>query len=286
MKKPSQNNSAIHESFLAYKNYRYLKISVFIALLSLLGYYSTDFDPSRNGGTWYGYTLGTIATLLILWLSLLGIRKRWISKAGYSLKSWTSAHVYLGLSLIIIATLHAGFQFGWNVHTLAYTLMMIVIFSGVLGIYFYMQIPHKMSQNRGEMSQSDMLEVLRNIDRLLEETALPLDSSLIDKLQDSIQKTSLGGSFLKRISGRDKKCPTRKALIFMQNQLAGAPPENRSEILDVISVLERKNAILIRIRRHIKYKALLGGWLYLHIPFTFALIAALSAHIISVFYYS
>ena len=62
------------------------------------------------------------------------MRKRAITRGRWSLKAWTSAHVYLGLSLIVIATLHTGFQFGWNVHTLAYALMMLVIVSGIYGI--------------------------------------------------------------------------------------------------------------------------------------------------------
>ena len=75
--------------------------------------------------------------LLILWLALLGIRKRAMTRGRWSLKAWTSAHVYLGLALIVIATLHTGFQFGWNVHTLAYVLMMLVIVSGIYGISVY-----------------------------------------------------------------------------------------------------------------------------------------------------
>ena len=71
--------------------------------------------------------IGTIGALLILWLTCLGLRKRAITPGGWSLKAWTSAHVYLGLSLIVIGTLHTGFQLGWNVHTLAWSLMMIVI---------------------------------------------------------------------------------------------------------------------------------------------------------------
>ena len=42
-----------------------------------------------------------------------------------------------GLSLIVIVTLHTGFQFGWNVHTLAYGLMLLVIVSGIFGIVVY-----------------------------------------------------------------------------------------------------------------------------------------------------
>ena len=50
-------------------------------------------------------------------------------------------------------------------------------------------------------------------------------------------------------------------------------------------LLERKEAALSLIRQHLRYKALLEVWLYIHIPMTFALIAALAAHIISVFFY-
>ena len=58
-----------------------------------------------------------------------------------SVQGWTSAHVYLGTALLIIATLHAGFQVGWNLHTLAYVLMIVVIASGFFGLYSYLNIP-------------------------------------------------------------------------------------------------------------------------------------------------
>ena len=41
----------------------------------------------------------------------------------------------------------------------------------------------------------------------------------------------------------------------------------------------------VRIRRHLRLKAQLEIWLYVHVPLTFALIAALAAHIVSVFFY-
>ena len=49
--------------------------------------------------------------------------------------------------------------------------------------------------------------------------------------------------------------------------------------------MKQKEAALARLRQHLKIRALLEVWLYVHVPLTFALIAALSAHIISVFFY-
>lgn len=275
-----------HSSFLAYKNYRWLKISLFLCVLSMIGYWSTDFDPVRNGGTWYGYTLGTIGALLILWLALLGIRKRAITQGNWSLKAWTSAHIYLGLGLLIIATLHTGFQFGWNIHTLAYALMVFVIGSGLFGIYFYVSVPRKMSTNRAEMGQQQMLDDIAALDALLIDTAQPLRNDYIPVVEKAAEQSRLGGSIFRRLSGVDRRCATQKALNFFKAELRTTENEMRSPVLDAISVLERKNALLGRIRKHIRFKALLQIWLCIHIPFTFALIAALIVHIISVFYYS
>ena len=52
-----------------------------------------DQTPRPNGGTALGYTLGTIGALLILWLTMLGLRKRAMTRGRWSLKAWTSAHV-------------------------------------------------------------------------------------------------------------------------------------------------------------------------------------------------
>ena len=120
-----------HEGFLRYQSYKWLKIALVICLVALLIYAFNDVQPKPNGGSIYGYVTGTIGVVLILWLTMLGVRKRAISPGRWSLKSWTSAHVNLGLSLVGIATQQTGYDLGWNIHTLAYVLMMNVIASGV-----------------------------------------------------------------------------------------------------------------------------------------------------------
>ena len=275
-----------HGSFLSYKRYRYLKLSILLCVLSLIGYVLADFDPVRNGGTWYGYTLGTIGALIILWLTLLGVRKRVITSGNWSLKAWTSAHVYLGLSLIIVATLHTGFQFGYNLHTLAYAIMMAVIISGLFGIYFYTVVPRQMSDNRGEMGQAAMLDEISNLNRLLRETAQPLDQKYIAPIERSIEEKLVSHNLFKRLSRPKKTGATQTALRFLREEMRNSDRHTRDAILDTISVLERKNSLLLRINKHVQYRAFLEVWLYFHIPLTFALLAALTAHIVSVFFYS
>ena len=55
-----------HESFLSHRNMRWLKIATTLCVIAFATYFLIDVDPRHNGGSWYGYTLGTIGLLLIV----------------------------------------------------------------------------------------------------------------------------------------------------------------------------------------------------------------------------
>lgn len=277
--------SAAHDGFLRHANFRWAKIAGGLSLLAFIAYLLIDVQPRPNGGSAYGYVLGTIGALLILWLTMLGVRKRAMTRGRWSLKAWTSAHVYLGLSLIVIATLHAGFQIGWNVHTLAYALMMLVIFSGLFGVFAYANLPRTLSDNRDTMTETQMLDSLRSIDRQLFEAAQPLDQHHAELVRQSLDQDPFGGGLRARLSGRYPACATRYAQAEIRRETAYKPNIGDDPLERIDALLERKEAILARVRRHLRTKALLEVWLYVHVPMTFALIAALSAHIVSVFFY-
>ncbi|MFY7962678.1 MAG: hypothetical protein ACOVVK_21560, partial [Elsteraceae bacterium] len=112
-KQEARVSAQSHESFLVYARFRYMKWAVALALVSLVVYigHKPVLEP-RNGGTWAGYGLGGVGAALILWLMWFGVRKRQYAQGPGRLEDWLSAHVYLGLALIVVGTLHAGFQFG------------------------------------------------------------------------------------------------------------------------------------------------------------------------------
>jgi hypothetical protein len=269
-----------HEGFMRYAGFRWAKISGGLTLLVMASYAMIDVSPRHNGGSWYGYTLGTIGALLILWLTMLGVRKRRRSDDHWSLKAWTSAHVYLGLSLAVIGTWHSGFQLGWNVHTLAWALMMLVILSGIYGIVVYALLPRSLSANREEMTQMQMLEALRAFDRQLHGAAQALEPADAAPVLAALNENPFAGGMMARLSGRYPRCATAAALA----QLAQRRGAN-ADVEKIVGLLGQKQAALARLRRHLRLRALLEIWLYVHVPLTFALIAALSAHVISVFFY-
>jgi hypothetical protein len=273
------------ESFLVHRRMRHLKVMVALTVLSIVAYLAWEPQGGHNGGSWLGYTLGTIGALIILWLTWFGVRKRRYNPGHWNLKGWLSAHVYLGLSLIVVATLHAGFQVGYNIHTLAYLLMLAVILSGIWGVVNYARLPAMMTRNRQSQTLNAMALEMLDLDHQAADHALPLGDAFADEVRRSRSETRIGGSFWRQISGTDPRCGTTRAIGNIRALAGQVPAERRDRAEALLVALQRKQELLRRARKDIRYKALMDLWLYVHVPLTFALLAALTAHIISVFYY-
>jgi hypothetical protein len=273
-----------HESFLVYARFRYLKIACAAASVSLLLYLVDSPYGSRYGGSWAGYTLGTAGALLILWLMWFGYRKRLYLKDQGNLVAWLSAHVYLGLSLLVIATLHTGFHFGWNIHTLAYVLMCLVIASGAFGVFSYVRYPRVMTENRRGATMPQMLSRIATLNDQLRTAALSVDDRTAALVECAVATTSIGGSFWRQLSGHYPNCATAAALTGIAEIRMNATPELAVAMRQLRVLLDEKGQLLTRARQDIRYKAMMDIWLYFHVPLSFALLAALLAHVVAVFY--
>ncbi|MGH8457508.1 MAG: hypothetical protein ACRETE_11015, partial [Stenotrophobium sp.] len=178
---------------MRYRDYFYLKLALLLCALCIAAYAWDHPLGGPNGGTGLGYALGTAGALLIVWLMWLGVRKRRYSAAIGTLQAWLSAHVYLGLALIVVATLHAAFEFGWNIHTLAYALMCAVILSGLYGIAAYARYPELITRNRAQATRERWLEEIAE----LNDQAL----KLADQLGPEVHRVVLRSAGRMRIGG-------------------------------------------------------------------------------------
>lgn len=279
-------------SILEYRGGRYLRVALVLCALAI-GVYAWHEPPSvylkPYGGTWLGYALGTLSALLVLWLMLLGVRKRRYRSSMGTVQGWTSAHVYLGLSLLLLATLHSGFEFGWNIHTLAYVLMVLVIASGAVGVYAYLRYPALMTKNLGENTLEGTLLTIGDLDRKCRRLALDLPDEVnvivTRATRSGTREARLGGSLVRQLAGDAVRCPTRDACAELLR--IGSDYSGQRSIISgqLLSAMTRKSMLIDRVRRDLRYRALMELWLYAHVPLSFALLAALIAHVISVFYF-
>ena len=291
-----------HQNILAYQKYYYLKISLVMVTISLVLFFTHGDISLANGGTWQGYVLGTMSAILIIWLALLGIRKRRYSSVFGSVQGWTSAHIYLGLALVVITTLHSAFQVGINVHTLAYVLLLIVVVSGIIGMYFYISLPKSISSNLINKSRNSFFKEIAELNEQAIECSSKCSVDIQGAVGSAIERTSIGGGLMTQLLGFDNSKmlleSNRQTYNLVGNKdqktiisfVADSVPKARKKdeaanLQDLLSLLCRRQYLLGKIRQDIQYKALLDVWLYVHIPTTAVLIVALLIHIFSVFFY-
>lgn len=270
----------IQDNLFNYKNFLFLRISVFLVLLSAFAYLFDQPTIVANGGTWLGYTLGSIGALLILWLLYLGVRKRQYTKQAGNLRAWVSAHIYLGIALAVVGTLHAGFQIGWNIHSLAYLLMMATIVSGIWGLVLYVRLPIKMSNTLNHKDPAAIVAEIESLDRDASKMGI---RNMPEKIQRALNASNQQLIFNKkreRLTGCVRECKTEQVILLLQDQLG------RSESLSNVykNQVERLRA-LRQLRRYYCMRHWLNFWLLVHVPLSVGLLAALIAHVVSVFFY-
>jgi hypothetical protein len=292
-------------SLLNFGNYRYLKMSAALMASAIAAYVFIPVDGERYGGTWFGYVLGIASALIVLLLLWFGIAKRrtppvgkpetvvptqhhgsaaW--RSGGRLQGWLSQHIYLGAALPVLATLHTGFQFGWNVHMLAYVLLLLVVVSGFYGMYAYLNYPRLLTQNMGDDTLRGLVQKIAELDEWARVHAHGLPDAVNEMVLKARRETRLGGSLWQQLRGKQRNCPTSAAVRQLMKLGAENSKGDQSKLLrDLYAVLLRKEKLVQRARYEIKLKARLQIWLYLHVPMSVAMLAALFAHVVSILFY-
>jgi len=247
-----------------------------------------------------------LAAVLIVWLTALGKRKRNYASSLGSMQGWASAHVYLGTSLLIVATLHCAVQFGYNVHTLAYVLMCLVIFSGFGGVYVYMRYPQLIKRNRGNSSRKTLFTELGGLNDGVRQLSKRCASSIHAVVDSAIDRTQIGGGLVAQLGAVDRSQMLKvadghnqsTAALRVSNKdqeavvdfVAQRIPRTRKQeeaanLQSLLTMLCRRQTLLRKIRKDIQLQGWMQVWLFLHIPLTVSLLFALTLHIVSVFFY-
>lgn len=233
-----------------------------------------------SGGSVVGYTYGALATAGILYLMWFGIRKRSYHARRTTLQGCLSAHVWLGISLAIIVPLHSGFSFGLNVHTLAYALMMVVVLSGIWGAMQYGSLAPQIQSHRGGATLKKLLEQQVLLNNEIQSLAYQKSDAFLALIQKIDFEFS--PSFWSAIMGR---APAAISTAQTATFLSGLPDKEHDDAMKLVKLVDRKQELVQTTLNEVQILARLKLWLYIHLPVSFALLAALAIHIFSVFYF-
>ena len=133
--------------------------------------------PERNsyGGTPLGLIFGSVAFLIFLFGSALGIRKKQRTWPIGSVQRWLKAHTWLTLLTIPLVLFHCGFHSGGAQTSCLMILYSIVMGTGIFGLAVQQFMPRLM---RERLPREVVFEEIPHLRSLLLESAKKMRSSI------------------------------------------------------------------------------------------------------------
>ncbi len=258
-------------------------------LLAVNGYsyYTTSieerfFHPEHNlikpsGALGHGF--GIVGSLMmILGVSIYMIRKRSrrLFNLGY-LKHWLELHIFLCTVGPILVLYHTAFKFG-GIVSVSFWSMVLVVISGVVGRFIYIQIPRTI-QGR-EIDMTELMKMRNEMsDRLSSE--IIFDKSLLDEFsiltsperyKDFNLLNSL--SFFTRDAVRIRKFKRKLISHLKKAGISKFRLKELKRLVEAEIILTRRIGLLRNMQKFFRY------WHIAHLPFAIIMFIIMIVHII------
>ena len=266
-----------------------------------------------SGGSAVGLTYGVVGYAFMLFAGLLGLRKKFpIWQVGRA-TTWMRGHLWLGLLSFPLILFHSAFSLGAGALTRTLMVLFIVVaLSGVLGAILQHFIPSLMTERVELETIFEQIDPVRV--QLLEEaqkiaadlcSALEGDLSFVGEKERALAASAgtrggltfasgLGANdrtsdivseffqaevrpFLQQTTGRGRPLADKARASGMFGQLRVQIPRNLwLKLADLESLCDEKRGLDRQRRMH----HILHGWLLVHIPVSYALLALAAIHAI------
>ncbi len=280
----------MYENFLAYGRYVWGKLTLATTLVLVISYIIYSRRVSPNGATLVGLIYGIISFVAILLLMYYGMRKRSYTAKHWSLRAWLSFHVYIGTMTLLLVPLHAGFKFGFDIHTLAYVLLVMVVGSGIVGAALYLLLPRRFEPFGEELTYPmghGTDEELRKIIRQMRALAIDKSQEFADACQTEIEygipKRHVGWGLVWRKSATAALVATQ--IEAFQDYLQHIPEVEHEAFQNLARLATQKRDLEHRMVAQMRLQNLLEAWLYIHLPVSLVMFIVVIIHILVVFYY-
>lgn len=272
--------------------------------------YALHAPQGPRGGSALGLTYGIVGSLFMLFVGLLGLRKKFpVWRVGRA-QSWMRGHLWLGFLSFPLILFHGGFHFGGTLTRVLMWLFIFVWVSGIVGAALQHYMP------RFQTAQLPMETIYEQIDRvrgqlveeagnLVEETCSALEGE-VSRASDrqramSASAGTQGGltvasglqanqqvstqlrqflddemrPYLERAGAHSMTLgKSAQAQTMFQQFRVLLPPELHSNLDDLENICEEKRQLDKQSRLH----KILHGWLLVHIPLSYALLLLGAVH--------
>ncbi len=273
-------------SFLTYRSGRWFWISSATALGLVFHYFIYQSRTVAYGGSIEGLLYGVAGTGLIAVLMYLGIRRRSYASNTGTLQGWVSAHIYLGLLTLLLIPMHAGFRFGWDVHTLAFVLLAVVVLSGVVGLFLYRSIPGRLTRyetgQQADKIDPEIARLLSDMRALMKGKSDALVQIYKAEIATSQRRASMGWSLLLKGPGSDLLAARSADLA---KKVSAIPPSDQATFQILSQLLLKKTQLEVNLLHQMRLRNALQAWLYVHVPVSIAMVFAVGVHLVAVFLY-
>jgi len=260
---------------------------IFVVLLiavsaSYFWYIRNEFP---HGGSRWGLIYGIAGFAIILLLAFFGIRKRAYRSTFGTLEQWLQSHIYLGILVLIILFFHTGGRFNDKIAVTTFILVAIVVMSGVLGAILYVTVPRLLTEVESNLTVEELSEQLNQLAKSMARLASGR-STAFQRIYNELMRESRPGwlagwrLLLSRMRRKGDQGPGAWA-----NMLSLVPKEEQEELRQMLVVARQRREFLLRLIYQQRYKNVLEAWLYVHVPFTIALLVLAVVHVAAVFYY-
>lgn len=240
-------------------------------------FFNPDHSSLKPSGVW-GHGFGIIGTLMMITgvaIYMLRKRNRKFFTFGY-LKHWLELHIFLCSLGPILVLFHTAFKFG-GIVSVSFWSMVIVVFSGVIGRFIYVQIPRTIQGKEIDISELSTIRQQMSNDIYID---LSLNSYLRNEF-DSLSSVhrfdglSISKSLMSIIPDY------LKMILYLHNlnkqlKITGISKFRTKEIKRTVKaeiILSRRIGLLKTMRRLFHY------WHIAHLPFAISMFVIMLIHV-------
>jgi len=157
--------------------------------------------------------------------------------------------------------------------------------SGIAGAILYVTVPRMLTEVESDLTVKELSDQLNQLARSMARMASGRSAAFQRIYDELVRQTHPGGlAGWRLLISRLSRKKTQDASDWIR-LISLVPKDEQEDLRQTLVISRQRRELQLRLIFQQRYKNVLEFWLYIHIPFTIALLAFSIVHIVAVFYY-